>query len=101
MAWLDEETRIESAADKQRGPSKVPFSPEAETWLEDPDVEVLNQLLVSSEGKSLALHDPWRMSTRRVRREIGSDTEDNFEYRHEYFCILDVRTPSPFLSWVS
>jgi hypothetical protein len=96
MDWLLEELE-ESGQESGNQDGQAPLMADVETWLEDPDPEVLNQLLVSSEGTSLALHDPWRTMTRRVRRNIDSDDDDDDNYRREYFCILDVPPPFRFL----
>jgi len=73
----------------EKGKSDATMTPRERVWLEDTDKEVLNQLLVSTEGTDLCLHDPWTESTRRVRRDIKSEIDQD----HEYFCILDVLSP--------
>jgi len=73
-----------------KGKSNSTVTPRERVWLEDADHEVLDQLLISTEGTNLCLHDPWMESTRRVRRDIKSD----IDYDREYFCILDVSSPN-------
>jgi len=74
-----------------KGKSDSTVTPGERVWLEDTDEEVLNQLLISTQGTNLFLHDPWTESTRPVRRDIKSD----IDHEHENFCILDVPSPSP------
>lgn len=84
MDWIAQDTH--ESVPRMEGSSPLTNKSEGSIWLADTDDEVLNQLLISTEGTNLCLHDPWTRSTRRVRRDIKSEIEHDYEY----FCILEV-----------